>query len=309
MASLRIFPLLFFVFLFLVSAPGGTAFAAGTSGARAPYGDNPAAGAYVQADGARIYYESYGEGKPVFLFHGGGAFGSPEGLAPLIDALRKERRVIVVSTRGHGRSEAGSTPIRFERKAEDMLTVMRCVTDAPAAVLGFSDGGYIAYMLANRHPEAVERIVTIGAGTVWPGFYPPTTLSEADVNAMDSGYMAALRRIMPQPERLRELLNDTLKSWHTMDFGKELLGAIRCPALLIAGDEDGDAPLLTMVEAHQFLPGSRLFIVPKASHAAFHDNLPLVLGAVTDFLNKDLNALAPSRKLPINTVPPFGPRR
>ncbi len=289
--------------------PDAATFAAGASGARAPYGDNPAAGAYVQADDARIYYESYGEGRPIFFFHGGGAFGSPEGLAPLIDALRKYRRVILVSTRGHGRSEAGRTPISFERKAEDMLTVMRCVTNAPAAVLGFSDGGYIAYMLANRHPEAVERIVTIGAGTVRPGFYPLTTLSEADLENMDSAYMNALRRIMPEPERLRELLNDTLKSWHTMDFGKELLGAIRCPVLLIAGDEDGDAPLLTMVEAHQFLPGSRLFIVPKASHAAFHDNLPLVLGAVTDFLDKDLSALAPSRKLTINAVPPFGPRR
>lgn len=304
MSHLRVFPSLLFAFLFVLPMLDGAAFAAGSSGGRAPYGDNPAAGAYVQADGARIYYESYGEGRPIFLFHGGGAFGSPEGLAPLIDALRKERRVIVVSTRGHGRSEAGNTPISFERKAEDMLTVMRCVTDGPAAVLGFSDGGYIAYMLANRHPEAVERIVTIGAGTVWPGFYPPTTLSEADTEAM-----ASLRRIMPEPGRLRELLNDTLKSWHTMEFGRDLLGAIRCPALLIAGDEDGDAPLLTMVEAHQFLPGSRLFIVPKASHAAFLDNLPLVLGAVTDFLKKDLNALVPSRKLTINTVPPFGSRR
>jgi hypothetical protein len=72
-STLRILPSLFIVFLSALFMLDAATFAAGASGARAPYGDNPAAGAYIQVDGARIYYESYGEGRPIFFFHGGGA--------------------------------------------------------------------------------------------------------------------------------------------------------------------------------------------------------------------------------------------
>ena len=81
--------------------------------------------------------------------------------------------MVVVSTRGHGRSEIGHAPLTYAQKAEDMLAVMRAVTNKPAPVLGFSDGAYAAYALAATHPEAVERIVAIGAGTLQPGLVQP----------------------------------------------------------------------------------------------------------------------------------------
>ena len=92
-----------------------------------PYGNNEKAGHYVQAGDAKIYYEVYGEGKPVFVFHGGGV-GTPYEVGQIIDKLRQNYQVIAVSTRGHGRSEIGHSPLTYEQKAQDMLAVMKAVT-------------------------------------------------------------------------------------------------------------------------------------------------------------------------------------
>ena len=134
-------------------------------GSDTPYGNNTVAGHYAQAGDARIYYEIYGKGKPLFVFHGGGV-GTPYEMGQMIDNLRKNYRVIVVSTRGHGRSEIGHSELTYEQKANDMLAVMREVTDEPAVLLGFSDGAYTAYKVASMYPERAERIVAIGAGTL-----------------------------------------------------------------------------------------------------------------------------------------------
>ena len=78
-----------------------------------PYGINVRAGHYVKVSDARIYYEVYGTGKPCLVLHGG-CVGSPYELGVIIDELRKEYQVIVVSTRGHGRSEIGHTKLTYE---------------------------------------------------------------------------------------------------------------------------------------------------------------------------------------------------
>ena len=82
-------------------------------GSDTPYGNNPAVGHYVQADDAKIYYEVYAKGQPIFVFHGGGV-GTPYEMGSIIDRLRTDHQVVVVSTRGHGRSEIGHNPLTYE---------------------------------------------------------------------------------------------------------------------------------------------------------------------------------------------------
>lgn len=267
----------------------------GMRGSDTPYGNNVTAGKYVQAGDAKIYYEIYGEGQPLFVFHGGGV-GSPYELGRIIDALRSDFKIVVVSTRGHGRSEIGHTPLSYEQKAEDMLTVMRAVTDKAAPVLGFSDGAYTAYKLAAMYPEAVERIVAIGAGTLKAGYFPPE-MKIADLEKIDRAYVAQLRRLMPEPERLQEFLNAYMTFWNGMEIGKELFSSIQCPVLLVTGDEDDHAPIASVLEAHQFLPNSRFCVVPKAWHTAFLDNYPVTWAAIDQFIHADLCSLSSSKKL------------
>ena len=272
----------------------------GVSGSAAPYGDNPAAGAYAQAEDAKIYYETYGEGRPLFVFHGGGV-GSPYELGRMLDELRKHFQVVVVSTRGHGRSEIGTEPLTYEQKAEDMLAVMRAVTDKPAPVLGFSDGAYAAYKLAAMHPETVERIAAIGAGALEPGAFPPDMRVE-DMERIDRAYVDQLRRLMPEPERLQEFWTAYMAFWSRMRVGREVFEAIRCPVLLLTGDEDDHAPVLSVLAAHQMIPNSRLCVAPKAWHTAFLDNFPVTWAAIEQFLLAELDTLRPAKKLEQNAV-------
>ena len=257
---------------------------AGTVASSTPYGDNQAAGRYIQSGDARVYYETYGSGSPVFIFHGGGV-GSPYELGRIIDELRKTRKVVVISSRGHGHSEIGHSPISLDQKAGDMLAVMREMTDKPATILGFSDGAYTAYKLAEKHPEAVERLVAIGAGTLKPGFFP-ASMPVAELEKIDPAYVAQMRSLMPEPDRLQEFLNDYMAFWNKAEVGAELLAKIKCPVLLVGGDRDSHAPPATMVEASGLIPDSRLCIVPEAGHAAFLDNYPVTWAAIGQFLEK-----------------------
>lgn len=270
----------------------------GVRGSKTPYGNNVSVGHYVQAADAKIYYEVYGTGIPVFVFHGGGV-GTPYEMGALIDQLRKDHQVIVVSTRGHGRSEIGHTPLSYEQKANDMIAVMRAVTKEPAAIIGFSDGAYTAYKVASMYPEAVERVVAIGAGTLKKGFFS-SQMNVADLEKIDKAFIAQQRQIMPEPERYQEFCTNYMKFWSQMEVGRDLLRTIKCPVQLIVGDEDDHAPVATVLEVHQLLPNSRLCVVPKAWHTEFLDNYPVTRDVIDTFIHADSKDLVSSKKLTMN---------
>lgn len=168
-------------------------------GSSTPYGNNEKAGHYVQSGDARLYYEVYGKGTPVVVLHGGGV-GTPYEMGCIIDELRKNHEVIVMSTRGHGRSEIGHSPLTYKQKGEDVLAVMDAAHVKKAMIVGFSDGAYSAYETAVLAPERVERIAAIGAGTLRKGYFS----ADIDVEALekvDPAFFAQQKKLMPEPER------------------------------------------------------------------------------------------------------------
>ena len=84
------------------------------------YGNNPKAGKYANAGDAKIYYEVYGKGKPLVVLHGGG-MGSTYEMCQFIDSLSNDYQVIAISTRGHGKSEIGNSPVTSGQRANDAL--------------------------------------------------------------------------------------------------------------------------------------------------------------------------------------------
>lgn len=267
-------------------------------GSSTPYGNNITTGHYVQTDDAKIYYEVYGKGKPLFVFHGGGV-GTPYEMGQMIDNLRKDYQVIVVSTRGHGRSEIGHSKLTYEQKANDMLAVMKEVTNEPAILLGFSDGAYTAYKVASMYPDRTERVIAIGAGTLKAGFFS-SEMKVEDLAKIDAAFIEQQKRIMPEPERYQEFCDSYMNFWSKMEVGEDFLQTIKCPVLLIAGDEDDHAPLVTMVEAEQYIPNASLCIVPKAWHTAFLDNFDVTWAAIEQFLQTDMSQLTGSKKVDYN---------
>ena len=265
-------------------------------GSSTPYGNNLEVGRYVQADDAKIYYEVYGEGEEILILHGGGV-GTLYEMGCFIDELRKNHKVIAVSTRGHGRSEIGTKPLTYEQKADDIIAVLNEVTDKPIKILGFSDGAYTAYEIAALYPEKVERIVAIGAGTLKAGYYSADSLNLDELEKFDSRFIEEQKKIRPEPERWKDFCKDYMTFWSKLSVGEETFSKIKCPVLLIVGDEDDHAPVITVLQAHQMIKNSRLCVIPKAWHTAFLDNQELTLAAAFQFINAPLKSLSASKKV------------
>ncbi|MHC2362554.1 alpha/beta fold hydrolase [Rhizobium leguminosarum] len=112
---------------------------------------------HVARDGARIWYASYGAGPPVILLHGGlGHSGNWGYQVPAL--LRRGRRVVLIDSRGHGRSTRDARPYSYELMASDVLAVMDALHLDKAAVVGWSDGACIALILAMTAPSRVEGV-------------------------------------------------------------------------------------------------------------------------------------------------------
>jgi non-heme chloroperoxidase len=113
----------------------------------------------VEHDGASIWCMSYGDAfrKTVILLHGG--LGHSGNFANQILSLTTVAyRVIVIDSRGHGRSTRDARPYSYELMASDVLAVMDALDVRQAALVGWSDGAVIALTLAKTHRERVAGV-------------------------------------------------------------------------------------------------------------------------------------------------------
>jgi pimeloyl-ACP methyl ester carboxylesterase len=247
-----------------------------------PYGDNPSAGHYVNSGDAKIYYEVYGKGKPLVMLHGGIA-GSTYELADLINQFSKYYQVIAISTRGHGKSELGTQSHSYQQKAKDVIAVLNAVTKDSVTVFGFSDGGYTGYYLASMFPERVKQMVIIGAAETHPGDYK-LNVKVSDMMQLDKIYWEQQLRLMPEPNRLQEMFDKVGDVVNNMKMSKDFFSTIKCPVLVMAGNQDQFVSTQRVVNASKMIPNAELSIIPNASHAAFLENFSTVWAASSSFL-------------------------
>jgi pimeloyl-ACP methyl ester carboxylesterase len=107
--------------------------------------------------GARLWYASYGDGPAVILLHGG--LGNAGNWGHQIQPLRDAGyRVVVIDTRGHGRSTRDDQPFTYHLLADDVLAVMDSLSIQTAHLVGWSDGACTALILADQHPDRVAGV-------------------------------------------------------------------------------------------------------------------------------------------------------
>ncbi|MCV9928109.1 alpha/beta hydrolase [Flavobacterium sp. LS1R49] len=248
-----------------------------------PYGNNTTAGHYIKSDDTKIYYEIYGQGKPVLILHGG-IFGSTFEMYHFIDSLRVNHQVIAISTRGHGKSEMGNQPHTYQLKARDATIVLNAVTKDSATVIGFSDGGYTGYMLASLYPDKVEKLVVIGAGERHTGD-PANAITVEQALALDKPFWDQQLALMPDPKRLPELFTRVEDEFNNKLIADEkLFSTIKCPVLVMIGDHDNFISVEHAARAAKFIPKGQLSVIPGAGHGAFLEKWAVAWPAVHYFL-------------------------
>ena len=112
---------------------------------------------YVEHEGARIWYATYGSGSPEILLHGGlGHSGNWGHQVPAL--VRSGYRAVLIDSRGHGRSTRDSQPYSYELMTSDVLSVMDALHLETASLVGWSDGACTALILASSAPARVAGV-------------------------------------------------------------------------------------------------------------------------------------------------------
>ena len=241
------------------------------------YGNNAKATHYINTRGFRLYYETYGSGKPLLMIHGNGGNGGVFTLQ--IPYFAQHYKVILPDSRAQGKSTDESDTLTYEMMADDMNALLDTLHLDSCYVIGWSDGGINGLLLAIRHPGKVKKLAVTGAN-----LFP-------DSSALGNFYKEGLAyedTLKSKPQTA--LVKHQFKLVHMMNVEPHItsdqLKTIHCPTLVIGGDHDIIQPAHTLLIA-QAIPHSYLWIVPHSGHATLQEHPDDFNRTVNDFFSHD----------------------
>jgi len=253
---------------------------------------NHKTGKYLEVDGANIYYEEIeNAGKPTLLFlHGG--FGNIEDFNSILQMFSNDYHIVGIDSRGHGKSTVGTDKLTYKQLQLDVEAVISHLQLKNIDIIGFSDGGIIAYRLAAANSVPIRKIITIGA--TWSlsdaelmGKLMAGTTPEDCRNYFKQSFDFYLQH-NPQPD-FDKFAKCVIEMWtdKTEDgYPHESVENINVPMLIIRGNDDYMFPLESAVELTAKIQKSLLFNIPFAPHDA-HRKYPQIFEVITkEFLNK-----------------------
>lgn len=221
--------------------------------------------------GHRMYYAERGSGPTLVLLHGGGDSGE-HSFERQLDVFSQQHRIIAPDQVGQGHTPDVSGPLSYTSMAQDTATLLTSLKLKRVDIVGFSDGGILALMLAIRHPELVRRLVISGVNVT------PEGLTAQQLQGLRDAQIE-------QPSTVAEKL---AKLWLTSPTETELnlamLSQIERPVLVISGDRDAITLEHTLLIFHA-LPNAELCVLPGTDHATFSGRpewLNPIIGAFLD---------------------------
>ena len=220
-------------------------------------------------NGIKIWYAEFGNGEPVLFVHGGLAnsnyFGNQ--VRALVAA---HYRVIVMDSRGHGRSTRNAEPYGYDLMASDAVALLDYLKIRKVALVGWSDGAIIGLDIAMHHPDRLTKLFAFAAN------YDPSGVSTAQSSVVDA-YVARAGKeyeaLSTTPKEYKEFLAQITGMWSSQPhWTKADLEKIAVPTWIVDADHDEmvnhDQPR-TMAD---WIPNAGLLIEPDVSHFAFIQN-------------------------------------
>ena len=241
-----------------------------------PYGKNGAVGKTVEINGAKIYYEEYGEGEPLLLIHGNG--GDISGFGNQIEYFKTKYRVIAADSRGHGKSELKTDSLTYRQTAKDLEGLVKHLELDSLRIVGTSDGAIVGLMMGINNSVNIKRIAA------WAGNLRPDTTAV---------FSWAPKSVRERWEGAKKVIDggNTFEYWQIRyqryglmlfqpNISHEELKQITAPVLVIAGDRDVIKNEHSM-EIFEHIPNSQLCILPGTTHFAPYRQ-PEVFNEVVD---------------------------
>ena len=225
-----------------------------------------AAVAFTDSAGARIWSASYGDGPPVVLLHGGmGNAGNWGHLVPALVAVR--RRVILIDSRGHGRSTWDGSPLGYDQMARDVFAVLDVHGVERAPVVGWSDGACTGLAMARMQPGRVAGVFFFACNVDASGTHP-FEFTERIGRCLER-HRADHAALSPTPGQFEALSGALGVMQGTQpDYSATELEAIDVPVLVVQAEDDKFIRPEHAAYLARTLPRARLLMLPGVSHFA-----------------------------------------
>ncbi len=268
----------------------------------------------VELGDVSLAYRVTGDGEPVVLIAGCGqpAVAFEIGLVPAL--LAAGYQVVTFDNRGVEPSSCPVGPYSVAQMADDALGLFDHLRIERARIAGHSMGGWIAELLAARHPDRVVGAAFMGSCNPATAWEKAITTVERDLARLDHD----LPRLFYATETLRYLSNAELQDDAVVDSWLSMIGdlppwpnpgrlgqyeaalawstdpdraahwpEISVPCLIVAFEQDVDSPPARAKEAAQAIPGCRYVEIPEASHLGPLTHVGPVAGALIEFFGSD----------------------
>jgi len=243
----------------------------------------PVSSGKAEVNGASIWYAVFGKGSPVVLLHGGLANSNYWGNQ--VPALAAKHQVIVIDSRGHGRSTRSSAPYGYELMASDVLGVMDQLGVKQAAIVGWSDGAIIGLSLAMHHPDRVARLFAFAANS------DPSGVKDVDKSPVFQQFIARGEKeyeaLSATPKEYKTFVEEISAMWAKQpNWTEDDLAKITVPTWIVDADHDEAIERTNTLLMAAAIPKAGLLLQPEVSHFSMLQDPAQFTADVLHFLDR-----------------------
>jgi len=235
---------------------------------------------YASVNGIKVWYATFGHGAPVILLHGGLANANYWGRQ--VAALESRYRVIVMDSRGHGRSTRDTRPFGYDLMASDVVGLMDQLKIRKAAIVGWSDGAIIGLDIAIHHRERLSGLFAFAANS------NPSGVKDVNKSPVFTAFILRASKeyasLSRTPREYQSFLAQITKMWNTQPFFDAELGSIHVPTVIADADHDEAIKRENTLFMADHIPDATLQLMPGVSHFGFIQDPEQFTFAIEHFL-------------------------
>jgi pimeloyl-ACP methyl ester carboxylesterase len=236
-------------------------------------------------NGINLYYATIGHGSPVVFLHGG--LSNSDYWGHQVRALARRHTVIVMDSRGHGRSTRDTRPYGYDLMADDVVALLDMLHIAKADVVGWSDGAILGLDLAIRHPDRVGKVFAFAANTVTSGVQEGVEKAPVFARFIERA-RGEYAKLSATPGDYDAFVAQITRMWETEpNWTDAQLQSIRAQVLVVDGDHDEAIKRAHTEYIAATIPNAGLLILPNTSHFALLQDPALFNAALLHFLDNE----------------------